>query len=118
LPPEIVATIRKSCPPRGPIIDFDRTPEWFRLRFRGLVQKAGLHGSFKTLRKTSGSLVELSHPGTGHKHLGNSRAIFERHYEALLITRSKATEAPPVELPIVLKNAAFAEPALQTGGEA
>lgn len=54
--------------------------ESFRRTFRRIVKKAGLVGTFKKLRKSCGTSVEMLYPGRGHIALGNSRAIFERHY--------------------------------------
>lgn len=96
--PDVMAMIQERCPREGPILRMGITPEWFRQIFRGIVERAGLSGTFKKFRKTSGSLVEQIRPGTGHKHLGNSRGIFERHYEARKITRSEPTMPPAIRL--------------------
>lgn len=93
---EVLAEIDLRCPLEGPILCMGITPEWFRQVFKGIVRRAGLVGTFKKFRKTSGSLVERDAPGMGHKHLGNSRAIFERHYEARRITRSEPTMPPRI----------------------
>jgi hypothetical protein len=46
------------------------------------VKKAGLpHGPFKTLRKSTGTAVEVLKPGTGQFLLGDTRKEFERHYQ-------------------------------------
>lgn len=95
IPVDMLAVIRERCPHRGPICKMHVTPEWFRKVFAGIVGRAGLHGTFKKLRKSSGSLVERQQPGTGHKHCGNSRRIFERHYEDRRVTRA-APSMPPV----------------------
>lgn len=60
--------------------------EWcFRAHFEEIVQLSGLRkGSFKWLRRGSGSTVDAHHPGQGHKHLGNGRQVFEKHYDAKL----------------------------------
>jgi integrase len=75
IPPELVAHVAS-----GTIWPLRTSREYFRRTFRKIVAAAGLIGSFKTLRKSSGSSVERLHPGQGHRHLANSRAIFERHY--------------------------------------
>jgi len=54
--------------------------EQFRKDFKKVVQAAGLEGTFKTLRKTSGTEADLIN-GRGHEHLANTRAVFERHYK-------------------------------------
>lgn len=47
------------------------------LRLAGVRRRE--RGLFQTLRRTSGTLVEAN-GGDGSKHLGNTRAVFERHY--------------------------------------
>lgn len=54
--------------------------EYFRRCFRAIVKKTGLCGTFKKLRRSSGTAVEMQCPGRGHVHLGNTRAVFEAHY--------------------------------------
>jgi integrase len=100
IPVELLAFIDSRCPGKGPILRMGIGPEWFRKIFAKIVERAGLHGTFKKLRKSSGSLVEKSQPGKGHKHLGNSRAIFEKHYEARRMTRGDATLPPTIRLPL------------------
>ncbi len=62
-----------------------KSREWLERTFRELLAVAGVPygrdrgGLFHKLRRTSGSLVEAS-GGDGARHLGNSRAVFERHY--------------------------------------
>lgn len=99
VPPEVMAEIHEHCPRKGPILKMGVSKEWFRRVIAGLFAKAKLQGTFKTLRKSSGSGVEDEHPGTGHKHLGNTRAIFERHYESKRITRGKPTMPPKIRMP-------------------
>lgn len=54
--------------------------EAFRRAIRKIVRRAGLKGSFKKLRKSCGTSIEMLYPGRGHIALGNTRAVFERHY--------------------------------------
>lgn len=75
IPPELVAHVAA-----GKIWPLRTSREYFCRVFRKIAAGAGLHGTFKTLRKSSGTSVERLHPGQGHRHLANSRAIFERHY--------------------------------------
>lgn len=58
---------------------FGRIETW-RKAARQIVRAAGLPGSIGRLRASSGTDVETHHPGWGHRHLGNSAAVFERHY--------------------------------------
>ncbi len=78
MPVDLIAQL----PPSDPIWPLKISPEMFRRRFAQIVKIAGLRGSFKTLRKSSGTGVEMLHPGRGHEHLGNSRKVFETHYLA------------------------------------
>ena len=69
--------------PKGdPIWPLKISPEMFRRRFAKIVKVAKLKGTFKTLRKSSGTGVEAACLGRGHEHLGNSRKVFETHYLA------------------------------------
>lgn len=99
LPPAVVAIIDRHCPRRGPILRMNMSHEWFRQLFGRIVSRAGLHGTYKKLRKSSGSGVEQQSPGKGHKHLGNTRAIFEKHYEARRLTQAEPTMPPEVRMP-------------------
>lgn len=69
----------------------------FGEQFRWIVRTAKIHrGTFKFLRRASGSHVEALLPGAGHKHLGHkSPAIFAAHYDAQL---GAATLPQPPEL--------------------
>lgn len=67
-------------PSGGVLFPLATTGEWFRRQFRAVVKKAGLCGTFKKLRRSSGTAVEIKFPGRGHIHLGNTREIFEKHY--------------------------------------
>jgi hypothetical protein len=53
---------------QGPICPRSTTIEWMRRQFRKILATAGLAGTFKTLRKTSGTIVESLHPGAGQLH--------------------------------------------------
>lgn len=61
-------------------------PSFFGRHFKRLVKAAGVNrGSFKWLRRASGSYVEAQQSGAGHKHLGHATPqIFSRHYDARL----------------------------------
>jgi integrase len=53
----------------------------FYERFKQIVRAAGLpRGTSRWLRRSSGTAVECKSPGAGHRHLGNSREVFEAHY--------------------------------------
>lgn len=99
IPRKLLAMIRRRCPRKGPICRMGISKEWFRRTFAAIVARAGLFGTFKKLRKSSGSLVEAKTPGLGHKHLGNSRLVFEKHYEVRRLTRGKPTMPTVIRLP-------------------
>lgn len=98
IPPELVGEIYSFAPETGPIWPLQTSQEWFRRRFARLVAIARIPvGTFKRLRKTSGTLVELAAPGQGHRHLGNEPQIFAKHYEDRKVTQAKPT------MPVILK---------------
>ena len=85
--------------PSGPLFRYQPCKEFFRREFKKIVLAAGLTGTFKKLRKTSGTESEIEHPGHGHELLANSRAIFEKHYlgkRALRIQPRSPRELPAV----------------------
>jgi integrase len=96
IPPEVVSLIDKHCERNGPMIRMGVSKEWFRRVIGGLFLRAKLNGTFKTLRKSSGSLVERDSPGNGHKHLANSSAIFEKHYKVRRLMKMKPTMPPKI----------------------
>lgn len=76
-------------------IPFDQACRWpgelanshrFCKQFKSIRDAAGVtRGSFKWLRRASGSYVELDHIGAGSKHLGHADSrIFDKHYDARL----------------------------------
>lgn len=72
------------APPRL-LFDWQFHPNVLWTHFRRLAESAGIlaertgRGLFHKLRRTSGSLVEAA-GGDGARHLGNTRAVFERSY--------------------------------------
>lgn len=74
-----------------------RRPEAFCRQFSRLVQASGVrNGTFKWLRRSSGSHVEALAPGMGAKHLGHTnQQTFARHYDAQL---AAADRPQPPEL--------------------
>lgn len=92
MPPEIL----DGLPLTGPLFPRRWSNEQFRRDFKRVVQAAKLVGTFKKLRKTSGTEADIR-TGKGHVHLANSRKVFEKHY--LDETRTKRE---PVRLPSVL----------------
>lgn len=69
-----------ELPASGLLFPLKTSPEWFRRQFALVVKFCGLKGTFKKLRRSSGTEIEIHHPGRGHIHLGNTRLIFETHY--------------------------------------
>lgn len=69
---------------------------WFGRHFKRIVRGSGVNrGTFKWLRRASGSYVEAIQAGAGYKHLGNTPIVFSRHYDAKL---GAATLPMPPEL--------------------
>lgn len=63
------------------------TASRFGRHFGAIVRASGVgRGTFRWLRRASGSYVEAELPGAGHKHLGHSSPdVFRRHYDAKLV---------------------------------
>lgn len=60
-------------------------PSFFGRHFKRLVREAKVcRGTFRWLRRSSGSYVEWQQPGAGHKQLGNGPDVFQRNYDAKL----------------------------------
>lgn len=98
LPQDLIAEVYAIAPEAGPIWALRVTQEAFRVRFNRLVKLSGIRvGTFKRLRKTSGTLVELAQPGAGHRHLGNEQQIFAKHYEDKRVTQTVPT------MPVAIK---------------
>lgn len=76
----IPVELLEELPAEGLLFPLGTSPEWFRRLFAIIVKRAGLCGTFKKLRRSSGTAIEMMYPGRGHIHLGNSRQIFETHY--------------------------------------
>jgi integrase len=67
--------------PRSLVMPWAGSHETFNAQVRRLVKRAGVRpGTWKWIRRASGTDVELQEEGAGHKHLGNTRKIFEAHY--------------------------------------
>ncbi len=80
IPVELIAEIDAWHKGTEPIWALYRSDEAERMQFARIVAHANLTGSFKKLRKSSGTQVERLYPGRGHEQLGNSREIFDQHY--------------------------------------
>ncbi len=59
---------------------------YFTRHFAKIVRASGVRrGTFKWLRRASGSYVDMQLPGAGYKHLGQSgQQVFTKHYDAKL----------------------------------
>ena len=89
----------EACP-RTLVLPWPASQESFIRQSRLLVKKAGIRaGTWKWLRRSSGSYCERDEPGTGASHLGHAPGsrIFADHYAAPAIV-ARATRLPQ-ELP-------------------
>lgn len=69
-----------TCP-RALVCPWPASGETFRDQFSLIVSKSGIRsGTWKWIRRGSGTDVEMQLPGVGHLHLGNTRAVFDRSY--------------------------------------
>lgn len=89
VPPKLL----DGLPAKGAIFPRLWSNEQFRKDFKKIVKSADLTGTFKTLRKTSGTEAELL-TGKGHEHLANGRKVFEAHY-----LNRKRVHREPTKLP-------------------
>lgn len=96
IPPEVLSQAKKNARSDGRLWPLLTSAEWFRRTFAKIAAKAGLIGSFKKLRKSSGTWAEITSPGHGHEHLANSRAIFESHYLDRARIGRRAIDLPPL----------------------
>lgn len=70
-----------ACP-RELVCPWPASGETFRAQVDRLVARAGIRaGTWKWIRRGSGSDVELQAEGAGHRHLGNTPAVFRASYE-------------------------------------
>jgi len=70
----------EACP-RSLVCPWPASHETFTDQVARLVKKAGIRpGTWKWIRRGSGTDVELQQGGAGHLHLGNTRAVFESAY--------------------------------------
>jgi integrase len=78
-----MAVLRASLAacPRSLVCPWPASPETFRTQVRRLVAKAGIRpGTWRWIRRGSGTDVEVQLGGAGHRHLGNTRQVFDSSY--------------------------------------
>ncbi len=93
-----------ACP-RDLVCPWPASGETFRDQFSLIVQKAGIRaGTWKWIRRGSGTDVEMQLPGSGHLHLGNTRRVFEQSYGDPTII-GRVTPAPRELLLAALRGA-------------
>jgi|GEM_PF-5405174 len=85
----------EGLPQAGPLFPRRWSDEQFRKDFKRIVTASGLTGTFKKLRKTSGTQAELL-TGRGHEHLANSRRVFESHYLDRRIVHREPVKLPKI----------------------
>lgn len=79
---EALAATLTACP-RRLVCPWPASHETFNDQVRTLVAKAGIRaGTWRWIRRGSGTDVEAQADGTGHLHLGNTRGVFEQSYLA------------------------------------
>jgi len=78
---------------RDEVLPWQESEETFRLEFRWIVRLSGVRrGTFKWLRRAAGSYADLD--GRGPELLGNTRAVFDRHYRVRQISAPMPPEPP------------------------
>jgi len=69
-----------ACP-RRLVCPWPASGETFRTQVKRLVAKAGIRpGTWRWIRRGSGTDVEEQREGAGHRHLGNTRRVFDASY--------------------------------------
>jgi integrase len=83
---------------RGRLVPWPFTREHFRKEFERIVLFAGLSGSFRKIRRSSATNIEMRHPGWGAIHLGHLTGFrtADAHYFDFRIIGSKKPD--PEEL--------------------
>lgn len=77
---EALAATLAVCP-RALVCPWPASHETFNAQVRRLVASAGIRpGTWRWIRRGSGSDVEAQVDGAGHRHLGNTAAVFDRSY--------------------------------------
>lgn len=77
---EALRATLEECP-RDLVCPWPSSGETFRDQVTLLVQKAGIRaGTWRWIRRGSGTDVELQLEGAGHRHLGNTRRVFDQSY--------------------------------------
>lgn len=79
--------------PRALVCPWPTSHETFNAQVRRLVSRAGIRpGTWKWIRRGSGSDVEAQLDGAGHRHLGNTPAVFRQSYgdESIIGRRTPA----------------------------
>lgn len=102
MPPVIHSAIAQiHNPSRELLWPWDRSIRRLFPSFARILEEAGIVRNrkpmslFHKLRRTSGTLCELN-GGSGHKHLGNTEAIFQKHYFAPSLKSSWESEKMPL----------------------
>lgn len=83
LSPSTMEALRSSLEacPRQLVCPWPASHETFGDQVERLVARSGIReGTWKWIRRASGTDVELQCRGSGHEHLGNTRAVFDHSY--------------------------------------
>jgi hypothetical protein len=96
-PPPAMALIRKHG--QGRAVPWPHSQEHFRQEFKALLIASGVRrGCWKWLRRSAGTYAEIARAGAGHRLLGNSPRIFQRHYDATSSIDPRPVEPPRLRL--------------------
>jgi integrase len=86
----------RAARPRELVCPWPASGETFRDQVLRLVAKAGIRaGTWRWIRRGSGTDVEQQLDGAGHRHLGNTRRVFDQSYgDPTIIGRQIPTPRP------------------------
>lgn len=97
-PPAAMILIRRHAHEYA--VPWPHSQEHFRQEFKALLIASGVRrGCWKWLRRSAGTFAELQRAGNGHKLLGNSPRIFQRHYDASQMIDPRPITPPPLRPP-------------------
>jgi len=83
--------------PDGTVFKWALSERWLRIRWKRLVQGAGLRGTCKWLRRTGATWVEAAQPGMASKFLGHrSPELAMKHYCDRSLLPNACPSPPPI----------------------
>lgn len=113
---DVLSATLEHCP-RDLVCPWPSSHETFTDQVKRLVSKAGIRpGTWRWIRRASGSDVEAQAAGTGHAHLGNTRSVFDRSYGDKTIIGRTAPRPRELLIEALARNDANGQETPSSGG--